>query len=145
MEDMVKGVYVSINHAVLRIVIQQTEGDPVVTKLDIRFSFIQDNRVWVQHHYFDLDVPDKGAEKFDLLQNAINYAAGTHRMKVAVMLECEEIGDETRYAENFKDMPYGRPATVDEVAPMVVFLASDHSSYISGTVVTIDAGIAWRN
>jgi NAD(P)-dependent dehydrogenase (short-subunit alcohol dehydrogenase family) len=28
---------------------------------------------------------------------------------------------------------------------MVVFLASDHSNYISGTVVTIDGGIANRH
>jgi len=56
-----------------------------------------------------------------------------------------ELGDETRYTESFKHMPYQRPATVDEVAPMVVFLASDHSNYISGTVVTIDGGIANRH
>jgi NAD(P)-dependent dehydrogenase (short-subunit alcohol dehydrogenase family) len=56
-----------------------------------------------------------------------------------------ELGDESRYTESFAHMPYGRPANVEEVAPMVAFLASDHSSYISGTVVTIDAGIAHRN
>lgn len=56
-----------------------------------------------------------------------------------------ELGDESRYKESFSGMPYGRPANVEEVAPMVVFLASDHSSYVSGTVVTIDGGIAWRN
>jgi|SRR5579862_9545030 len=56
-----------------------------------------------------------------------------------------EMGDENRYTESFKHMPYGRPATVEEVAPMVVFLASDHSSYISGTVVTIDGGIVNRH
>jgi NAD(P)-dependent dehydrogenase (short-subunit alcohol dehydrogenase family) len=56
-----------------------------------------------------------------------------------------ELGDENRYDESFAHMPYKRPATVDEVAPMVVFLASDHSNYISGTVVTIDGGIAHRN
>lgn len=56
-----------------------------------------------------------------------------------------EHGDETRFMESFKDMPYGRPATVEEVAPMVAFLASDHSNYISGTVVTIDAGMAHRS
>jgi NAD(P)-dependent dehydrogenase (short-subunit alcohol dehydrogenase family) len=55
-----------------------------------------------------------------------------------------ELGDESRYGESFAHMPYKRPATVDEVAPMVVFLASDHSNYISGTVVTIDGGIAAR-
>jgi NAD(P)-dependent dehydrogenase (short-subunit alcohol dehydrogenase family) len=56
-----------------------------------------------------------------------------------------ELGDESRYGESFAHMPYKRPATVDEVAPMVVFLASDHPNYISGTVVTIDGGIANRN
>ena len=56
-----------------------------------------------------------------------------------------ELGDESRYPESFSHMPYKRPASVEEVAPMVVFLASDHSNYISGTVVTIDGGIANRN
>jgi NAD(P)-dependent dehydrogenase (short-subunit alcohol dehydrogenase family) len=56
-----------------------------------------------------------------------------------------ELGDENRFTEGFKHMPYQRPATVEEVAPMVVFLASDHSNYISGTVVTIDGGIANRH
>lgn len=56
-----------------------------------------------------------------------------------------ELGDENRYTESFAHMPYKRPATVEEVAPMVAFLASDHSSYISGTVVTIDGGLANRH
>ncbi|HLI20067.1 MAG TPA: short-chain dehydrogenase/reductase [Stellaceae bacterium] len=56
-----------------------------------------------------------------------------------------ELGDETRFMESFKNMPYGRPATVEEVAPMVAFLASDHANYISGTVVTIDGGLANRS
>jgi len=56
-----------------------------------------------------------------------------------------ELGDENRYTESFANMPYKRPASVEEVAPMVAFLASDHSSYISGTVVTIDGGLANRH
>ena len=50
-------------------------------------------------------------------------------------------GDESRWREDFKRMPYGRPADVDEIAPMVVFLASDLARYVSGTVVTIDGGL----
>ena len=56
-----------------------------------------------------------------------------------------ELGDEDRWGENFSQMPWGRPATVEEVTPMVVFLASDHANYISGTVVTIDGGLANRH
>ncbi len=54
------------------------------------------------------------------------------------------LGDESRWREAFARMPYGRPATVDEVAPMVVFLASDLATYISGTVITVDGGLANR-
>jgi NAD(P)-dependent dehydrogenase (short-subunit alcohol dehydrogenase family) len=51
-------------------------------------------------------------------------------------------GDESRWRESFAKMPYGRPASCDEIAATVVFLASDLSSYTSGTIVTIDGGIA---
>jgi 3-oxoacyl-[acyl-carrier protein] reductase len=53
-----------------------------------------------------------------------------------------QLGDESRWKESFAKMPYGRPATCDEVAATVVFLASGLSSYTSGTIVTIDGGIA---
>jgi len=54
-------------------------------------------------------------------------------------------GDESTWRDGFARMPYGRPATTDEIAPMVVFLASDLARYISGTVVTIDGGLMYRN
>jgi NAD(P)-dependent dehydrogenase (short-subunit alcohol dehydrogenase family) len=54
------------------------------------------------------------------------------------------LGDEERYAELLKKNPFGRPATVDEIAASVVFLASDLSSYTSGTIVTIDGGMSKR-
>jgi NAD(P)-dependent dehydrogenase (short-subunit alcohol dehydrogenase family) len=53
-------------------------------------------------------------------------------------------GDEERYGEVLKKNPFGRPATVDEIAASVVFLASDLSSYTSGTIVTIDGGLSKR-
>ncbi|HVQ61181.1 MAG TPA: SDR family oxidoreductase [Burkholderiales bacterium] len=54
------------------------------------------------------------------------------------------LGDEERYPELLKKNPFGRPATVDEIAASVVFLASDLSSYTSGTIVTIDGGMSKR-
>jgi 3-oxoacyl-[acyl-carrier protein] reductase len=55
-----------------------------------------------------------------------------------------QYGDESRWKEGFAKMPYGRPASTDEIAATVVFLASDLSSYTSGTIVTIDGGLAHR-
>ncbi len=55
-----------------------------------------------------------------------------------------QYGDESRWRESFAKMPYGRPASCDEIAATVVFLASDLSSYTSGTIVTVDGGLAHR-
>jgi NAD(P)-dependent dehydrogenase (short-subunit alcohol dehydrogenase family) len=54
-------------------------------------------------------------------------------------------GDENRWREGFAQMPFGRPASTDEIAAMVVFLASDLSGYTSGTIVTIDGGLTHRS
>jgi NAD(P)-dependent dehydrogenase (short-subunit alcohol dehydrogenase family) len=56
----------------------------------------------------------------------------------------EIFGDESRYTEFFKNYPMQRPATVDEITPAVLFLASDLSSYTSGTILTINAGMTYR-
>jgi NAD(P)-dependent dehydrogenase (short-subunit alcohol dehydrogenase family) len=53
-------------------------------------------------------------------------------------------GDEGRWKELFVQYPGGRPAEAEEVAELMLFLASPHAAYITGTVVTIDGGIASR-
>lgn len=54
-------------------------------------------------------------------------------------------GDESRWEELLQRYPLGRPAHVREIADMIVFLASDRSGYTTGTIVTIDGGIASRS
>lgn len=54
------------------------------------------------------------------------------------------LGDAERWRELGKGFPFGRAATVEEIAATVVLLASDHSSYTTGTIVTIDGGMAHR-
>lgn len=56
----------------------------------------------------------------------------------------DNYGDEGRWEELFDNYPGGRPAEPEEVAELMVFLASPRASYITGTVVTIDGGIAAR-
>lgn len=53
-------------------------------------------------------------------------------------------GDESRWTDLFSLYPGGRPARADEVAELMVFLASPRAAYITGTIVTIDGGIAAR-
>lgn len=53
-------------------------------------------------------------------------------------------GDESRWTEMREKFPGGRPASAQEVADLMVFLASPRCGYITGSIVTIDGGIAAR-
>jgi NAD(P)-dependent dehydrogenase (short-subunit alcohol dehydrogenase family) len=56
-----------------------------------------------------------------------------------------EFGDPGRWRELIRNAPFGRLARADEIADVVVYLASIRASYISGTIVTVDGGRAVRN
>jgi NAD(P)-dependent dehydrogenase (short-subunit alcohol dehydrogenase family) len=52
----------------------------------------------------------------------------------------DRLGDAERWRELVEGLPLSRPASVEEVANVVVFAASDRASYLSGTVITVDGG-----
>ncbi|MGZ5140726.1 MAG: short-chain dehydrogenase/reductase [Burkholderiales bacterium] len=89
-----------------------------------------------------------GAESGDYDVRVVGVNPGateTDRQVVRWRARAEkELGNPERWRELTKGFPFGRLATVDEVAHMIVFLSSDLSSYTTGTVVTIDGGASWR-
>jgi hypothetical protein len=58
----------------------------------------------------------------------------------------EKFGDAQRWREcqDTSKLPAGRAATPCEIADVVVFLASPRAGYVSGTVVAVDGGRAYR-
>ncbi len=69
----------------------------------------------------------------------------TDRMlKIMKIKATDMLGDASRWEELFDKYPGKRPATSEEVADLVAFLSSPKAGYITGTVVTIDGGIAAR-
>jgi NAD(P)-dependent dehydrogenase (short-subunit alcohol dehydrogenase family) len=67
----------------------------------------------------------------------------TERIERLLRTRAESMfGDADQYHKLLEKFPRGRAATVDEVANLFVFLASPLSSYTSGTIFTVDGGIA---
>ncbi len=65
----------------------------------------------------------------------------TERMEMLYRARAQrDYGDESRWHEFQKKMPFGRAASPDEIADAVAFLASPRSGYTSGTILTIDGG-----
>jgi NAD(P)-dependent dehydrogenase (short-subunit alcohol dehydrogenase family) len=56
----------------------------------------------------------------------------------------KELGDPEKWPELTKGFPFGRPATVEEIADVIAFLCSDRASYMSGTVIQVDGGASAR-
>ena len=51
-----------------------------------------------------------------------------------------ELGDPTRRAEIERSIPRGRVASADDIAGPIVFLLSDDSIHVSGTIVSVNGG-----
>jgi 3-oxoacyl-[acyl-carrier protein] reductase len=70
----------------------------------------------------------------------------TERMVAIQRARAErELGDASRWREYFADKPLQRAATPEEVANVVLFLASDRASWVCGAVVPVDGGFLNRH
>jgi 3-oxoacyl-[acyl-carrier protein] reductase len=52
----------------------------------------------------------------------------------------DSLGDEERWRDGLSALPFGRLAEASEIADLAVMLASPRASYLSGTVIDVDAG-----
>ena len=73
---------------------------------------------------------------------SIPGACATERYERLARAKAQErYGDPDRWQEALGTLPFGRPATPDEIAAAVVFLASPLSGYTTGAILTIDGGV----
>jgi NAD(P)-dependent dehydrogenase (short-subunit alcohol dehydrogenase family) len=57
----------------------------------------------------------------------------------------ERFGDADRWPETLAHLPFGRPTEAQEIADLVVFLASTRASYLSGVVIDADGGAMYAD
>jgi NAD(P)-dependent dehydrogenase (short-subunit alcohol dehydrogenase family) len=57
---------------------------------------------------------------------------------------CDRTGSEDGWQNLMTALPFGRPATPEEVAQVVTLAVSPVASYVSGTILTVDGGVASR-
>lgn len=69
----------------------------------------------------------------------------TERMERQARIRAKlEFGDEERWAETLRNLPFKRPIAPGEIAELAVFLASPRAAYLNGTVVDVDGGGSFR-
>lgn len=64
--------------------------------------------------------------------------------RTASLTDASDHVNSAAYRHLIATLPYGRMGTPEEIADVVAFLASPRATYMSGTVVTVDAGSRFR-
>jgi NAD(P)-dependent dehydrogenase (short-subunit alcohol dehydrogenase family) len=71
--------------------------------------------------------------------NAVR-ANSVHPGVIETPMSARALEDPTTLAKSLERIPAGRLGTPAEIAAAIVFLASDESSYMTGSEITIDGG-----
>ena len=81
--------------------------------------------------------------KFTAIQHASDFirANSVHPGPIDTEMIAERLSTESERAASQSRIPLGRIGTIEDVAWGVVFLASDESSYITGSELVIDGGM----
>jgi 3-oxoacyl-[acyl-carrier protein] reductase len=69
--------------------------------------------------------------------------AGTRTDRIETLLRkkaLDSVGDEERWRDSLTELPFGRLAEASEIGDLAVMLASPRASYLSGSVIDVDAG-----
>ena len=86
-----------------------------------------------------------GAESVDHGVRVLGINPGLiHTGRTDNLLHPKTEVDRQAYAKVMANLPYGRMGKPEEVASLAVFLASDAAKYISGDVISVDAGTRFR-
>lgn len=104
----------------------------------------------IAHHKATLGLPAYSASKAGLesLTRSLAEAWGPDGIRVngiapgfvETKMTAAAMSDEARRSAYLKTVPLGRFSTPDDVAHVALFLASELSSYMTGTTLTVDGG-----
>ena len=81
-------------------------------------------------------------EEFNHSQDAVAQIVGKSRPHVANTLRLLRLPDPVQARKDFiARQPMGRLGTVDDMVPLFVYLASDESTFATGTTFSVDGGM----
>lgn len=148
-EDAFKQVLMSVvrfSHLVLPAMIEQEWGRIInITSVSVKqpiYNLMLSNSLRAGVTGFAKSLSNEFANKNITVNNVAPGYTLTHRLYKLAVTRGKASGKshEEILAEMAKDVPMNRLAGPEEIASMVLFLASQKASYITGTTIQVDGG-----